>query len=279
MPDDLQAEPQRKAQAIEMGALALLAVIFLGVSLAIQNPFRQPSLEAAMKALGTIIAAGITLIMYSFLYRDNPLFKIAENLYVGVALGYSAIMTWQEALKPEVYQPIFAAPTTDALLNALLHRSVPIILGLMLLTRLSRKHGWVSRYAYAVMIGWGAGVSIPLITHSYVLKQFYAAVAPLQAAPGPQAATAPAMSLAWFLGTVAPMFGAVVLVLGTVAVLFYFFFSVEHKKVGSAVSKVGIWFLMVSFGASFGYTVMGRLSLLIGRVNFLLHDWLNIPVK
>jgi predicted phage tail protein len=104
-------------------------------------------------------------------------------------------------------------------------------------------------------------------------------VAPLQAAPGPQAATAPAMSLAWLLGTVAPMFGAVVLVLGTVAVLFYFFFSVEHKKVGSAVSKVGIWFLMVSFGASFGYTVMGRLSLLIGRVNFLLHDWLNIPVK
>jgi len=42
------------------------------------------------------------------------------------------------------------------------------------------------------------------------------------------------------------------------------------------VSKVGIWFLMVSFGASFGYTIMGRLSLLIGRVQFLLDDWLHL---
>jgi hypothetical protein len=32
---------------------------------------------------------------------------------------------------------------------------------------------------------------------------------------------------------------------------------------------VGIWVLMVAFGASFGYTVMARISLLIGRVEFL----------
>ena len=159
MPDDLQAKPQQKGQAIEMGALALLTVVFLAVSLYFQKPFSQQSFSDTMRALGTIVAAGITLVMYSFLYRDNPLFKIAENLYVGVALGYSGIITWQQALKPEVYQPIFEAPTSDALLTALLHRTVPIILGLMLVMRLSRKYGWVSRYAYAVMIGWGAGRS------------------------------------------------------------------------------------------------------------------------
>ena len=58
--------------------------------------------------------------------------------------------------------------------------------------------------------------------------------------------------------------------------LFYFFFSVEHKGVSGGISKVGIWFLMVSFGASFGYTVMGRVSLLIGRVQFLIYDWLQL---
>ena len=278
MPDDPQAMPGNKQRAIEMGVLALLVVAFLAVSLTVQKPFAQRTYGDTMKAIGLIVAAGLTLVIYSFLYRDNPLFKIAENLYVGVTLGYTAIITWQQALLPQVYEPLFAAPTSGAFYNALLHRSVPIILGIMLLTRLSRKHGWVSRYAYALMIGWGAGVSIPLVTHSYILKQLHSAVVPLQAAAGPQATTAPAiMSQAWLLSTAAPVFGALVAMIGTVSVLFYFFFSVEHKKVGSAISKVGIWFLMVSFGASFGYTVMGRLSLLIGRVQFLLFEWLKMP--
>ncbi len=67
-----------------------------------------------------------------------------------------------------------------------------------------------------------------------------------------------------------------IILVGVVAVLVYFFFSVEHTGVVGKVSRVGIWFLMISFGASFGYTIMARLSLLIGRVNFLLNDWLGI---
>ena len=42
------------------------------------------------------------------------------------------------------------------------------------------------------------------------------------------------------------------------------------------LKKLGVFFLMVSFGASFGYTVMGRISLLIGRIQFLMHDWLKL---
>jgi hypothetical protein len=63
---------------------------------------------------------------------------------------------------------------------------------------------------------------------------------------------------------------------GVIGVLVYFFFYVEHTGVAGRVSKVGIWFLMVSFGASFGYTVMARISLLIGRVTFLFEDWLHL---
>jgi hypothetical protein len=33
---------------------------------------------------------------------------------------------------------------------------------------------------------------------------------------------------------------------------------------------------MVAFGAAFGYTVMARISLLIGRMQFLLGDWLHL---
>ena len=71
-------------------------------------------------------------------------------------------------------------------------------------------------------------------------------------------------------------FSGIVMVLGVVSTLIYFYFSKEHKGAFGFVAKIGIWFIMVSFGASFGYTVMARVSLLIGRAQFLLTNWLHI---
>jgi len=260
-------------KAIELAVLLALLGVFVAVSLFRQWPFGLKGVALA-KSIGTIIAAGLTLVMFSFLYRDNPLFKVAENLYVGVALGYGAVLTWRMALREEVYKPLFMAPTTEALYAALLHRTVPIILGILLVMRISRKHAWPSRYAYGLIVGWNAGVGISLRTHTYVLRQLHAAIAPLQAAVA--TGSAAALTGPWFLDVFFPFVAALAVLIGTVAVLFYFFFSVEHGPAGKAVSKVGIWFLMVSFGASFGNTLMARLSLLIGRVQFLLDDWLMI---
>ncbi len=36
------------------------------------------------------------------------------------------------------------------------------------------------------------------------------------------------------------------------------------------IARTGIVFLMISFGAAFGYTVMARMSLLIGRLTDLI---------
>ena len=66
----------------------------------------------------------------------------------------------------------------------------------------------------------------------------------------------------------------VLLVVGVICGLVYFFFSKEHTGVFGAASRIGIWFLMVAFGAAFGYTVMARISLLIGRLGFL-GQWLT----
>lgn len=70
---------------------------------------------------------------------------------------------------------------------------------------------------------------------------------------------------------------AILIGLGTLAGLVYFFFSKEHTGlVFGGLARVGIWFLMIAFGGSFGFTVMGRISLLIGRIQFLLGDWLHL---
>ena len=66
------------------------------------------------------------------------------------------------------------------------------------------------------------------------------------------------------------------MLVGVMCTLTYFFFSIEHRGAVGGISKVGIIFLMVGFGSAFGNTVMGRVSLLIQRVDFLLSDWLRL---
>ena len=68
----------------------------------------------------------------------------------------------------------------------------------------------------------------------------------------------------------------IVVVAGTFTGLIYFFFSKEHKGAFGGAAKIGIWVIMVTFGASFGYTVMSRMSLLIGRMDFIFGDWLGM---
>jgi hypothetical protein len=65
------------------------------------------------------------------------------------------------------------------------------------------------------------------------------------------------------------------LIVGVVSALVYFYFSKEHTGLLGGTARLGIWFLMVSFGAAFGYTVMARISLLIGRMEFLIEDWIK----
>ena len=69
---------------------------------------------------------------------------------------------------------------------------------------------------------------------------------------------------------------AVVVFFGVFCGIVYFFFSKEHKGAFGAASRVGIYVLMVTFGAGFGYTVMARISLLVGRMRFLFDDWLGM---
>ena len=71
-------------------------------------------------------------------------------------------------------------------------------------------------------------------------------------------------------------FNNVLIVLGVAASLSYFFFSWESKGVLAVPSKIGRIVMMITFGAAFGNTVMGRMSLLIGRLQYLWGTWLGV---
>ncbi|MBT3602418.1 MAG: hypothetical protein HOE48_13625 [Candidatus Latescibacteria bacterium] len=216
------------------------------------------TLQIDAVGLGTIIGAGITLSLYSFLYKDNPLFKFAENLYVGVAAAYTLAQVWYPIILVDVLNPLFDLNNQIGG-NYDWRLIIPAFLGLGILTQLgSDKINWISRISFAFVVGLGAGLSIPRNIASNILAQMEPSMQPI---------TADVAGLNLLL-----------ILIGVVTVLIYFFYSVEHTGPVGVASKIGVWFLMVSFGASFGYTIMARLSLLIGRVGFLLEDWLNLPL-
>ena len=231
-----------------------LVVLILFVSVNISLLVNE-DLPMDWEGLGVVVAAGLTLALYSFLYKDNPFFKMAENLFVGVAAAYVFGQYWYPTIYGEIWVRLSGLSkgpgiSRDAWLLA------PTLLGLLMLTRFSRRFSWLSRLSFAFFVGLGAGLTIPRTISSFILAQIEATIQPLS----------------WSLAG----FNLLVILVGVVSVLIYFFFSMEHKGAVGKVSRLGIAFLMISFGASFGYTIMARLSLLIGRISFLMDDWLNV---
>lgn len=210
------------------------------------------------------IGAFITLCCFSFLYKDNPFYRIAESLFVGVSAGYYfSVVYFHQVLKPNLLAKLFPGTfATGAAAQAAPEYMliIPGILGCLMLLRFSQRFSWVSRFTVAFVMGVSTGLVIVTSAQQYLIPQIAKAIKPIVVA-----------------GDFGQSFSNFVLVVGSIACLFYFFFSTEHRgPVYGNLAKIGIWFLMISFGASFGATVMGRISLLIGRFNFLLHDWLHL---
>lgn len=196
------------------------------------------------QVLGLWTAGFLTVCVFSFLFGDNPFYKFAEHVYVGVSAGYWMCLGYWGTIVPQVQEPLMKGD---------LKSLIPLALGVMLLFQLHPKTAWVGRWPLCFLVGLYAGLNIVLTMQAQLLEQVYASINPLWGA-----------DLTWSQAAV-----NWILVVGLFTGLIYFYFSVPHEGVffGGA-ARVGIWVLMIALGASFGYTVMARVSLLIGRVQF-----------
>ncbi|KPJ73279.1 hypothetical protein AMJ52_03990 [candidate division TA06 bacterium DG_78] len=197
------------------------------------------------------ISAFLTLCIFSFLYRDNILYQFAEHLFVGLSAGYLIAITWHNQIYPNLVIPLFQEGRVIYI--------IPLAFGLFYFTRFIPKLAFLVRLPIAFLIGWGSGVIIPAVFQRDILRQTQGTLLVREAFEK------------WDTGL-----WAIVILVGVITTLIYFFFSRERKGIIKPAANIGIIFLMIGFGASFGYTVMSRISLLIGRMQFLLGDWLGI---
>ena len=197
-----------------------------------------------------------TLGVYSILYRENPISRLLEHIFIGLSVGYGIGVIWTETLLPKWWTPMVAQRQWYWVF-------APII-GLLFYFIYSRRLSWLARLAMGLIFGTSAGQFFRGFFPIY-WPQVTASFKPLR----------PAAGLDW--ADVILKNWLFVIVLFTV--MSYFFFSIPHEsKPGRALSRsagLGRWFLMIAFGAMFGNTVMARMSLFIGRVQYLLQIWIG----
>ena len=238
---------------------------------------------------GAWVAVFLTLGIFSYLYKDNPFYKISEHVFVGVSAGYWMAMAFWTQVQPNLFGRLW--PTPEGEITGFFMRAwygiydffgfilpsvfpdggidkghghdphfmyiLPFALGIMMLLSVSSKLSWLARLGIAYTVGMAAGLRAYAFLNSNVLGQIKGSAVSF-------------VDMPFFSLTGVSVFNNLIILVGTITGLLYFYFSKEHSGTFGKITRVGIYFLMISFGASFGFAVMGRISLLIGRFTDLI---------
>jgi len=202
------------------------------------------------------IGALVTLALYSILYKENPVYRVAEHAFLGLAAGYGLYAAWAFVLYPKWYQPIRN--------DGVWLWAMALVPGVMYYTIYSKRLNWMSRMVMVTMMGFEAGLIFRTWAGTY-MRQISDSFRPLF-----QPGFRPPF-LYW---------DNLIFVVALVSVMTYFFFSFEQKsRAVQRTAGLGRWLMMIAFGAMFGSTVMARLSLFIGRLWYLFAEWLHLIPK
>ncbi len=203
--------------------------------------------------LGAWLSAAMVVWIYSFAYRDNLFYKLAEHMFVGAAAGYSIALAL-DSLNRVMIKPAITTPET--FWTTSWHYVVPAILGVLMFAKYSRKYYWLARYAVAVNIAVGTGLALRTVPIANITRQITATIVPLWGSD-------PVTVLNNWL-----------LVLITIGALTYFLFTIFPRRAEGArpsplyyvyrtLYYIGIYGMMVGFGALFANTIMTRVGFLI----------------
>jgi hypothetical protein len=219
-----------------------------------------------------VLSLLFTVMILSYLVGDNAAFRLAIHVFIGVSAGYVALIVWRQIFVEQLIIPLMVGDLFEKILVI-----IPFIFGLMLLTKFSANLEWVGQPVVAFLVGTGAAAAVagavigtlfPQITNTIDLFDL-------------QRASSSALGTAANLGT------AVVILLGTVATLAYFQFTVFGKNAPSGargwlmrtIALVGQVFIVITLGALFAGAFSAALTALIDRMHSIVQffDQLLFP--
>jgi hypothetical protein len=213
--------------------------------------------------LSAIFGLILTLMIFSYLLDDNPLFRVAVYIFIGVSSGYAATVVCYQVLAPKLLAPL---RTGDP--NQLLLTIIPLFLSISLLAKLAPRISWIGNFAMALLVGVGAAAALGGAVLGTLLPQVQAAI---DAFDFRSAATA---SDAFF-----GLLNGIVMLVGTVFTVGYFHFSASRaadgtprrNRVFELVAWVGRIFIAITLGVLFAGVYMSALTAMIERLGFVIN--------
>jgi hypothetical protein len=212
--------------------------------------------------IGVIVGFIFTLLVFSYILGDNPLFRFTIHIFIGVAAGYAGIVVIYNVLLPRLIVPLFSADRGEQLLTL-----VPILLSLLLLAKLSPRLARLGNIPMAYLVGAGAAAAIGGTVIGTLFPQSTATINLFDL----QAARETGTSIG------AQFIDAVVILVGTLTTLAYFHFGVRSRPDRQpqrqawidGLGQVGSVFIAIAFGVLFAGVYAASLTALVQRLYFL----------
>ena len=193
----------------------------------------------------------LMLMIYSYpLYKENPVYRFAEHLYIAVMLAVSLTVNFSNVMRMCI----------TPLMQGNITMIVPLVMGLMIYTMLIPEYRWVSRYPIALLVGAGFGLGI----RGSIGPNIQDAIVSTITRPTDGGA------MAWI--------NFLYIAVGLICSVLYFLLTYEHSGALQAPTRIGRLFIMVALGAYFGNTVLFRFTMLTGRAQFFLQVLKLIPM-
>lgn len=217
----------------------------------------------SIELFSALVGLILTLMVFSYLIGDNPLFRIAVYLFIGVASGYAATVIWHYVLVPKLFQPLTARDP-----NQLLLAIVPLMFSLSLLTKLSPRISWIGNFAMAVLVGVGAAAAVGGALLGTVVPQVQASIDAFDWRAAGSGGDAIRM-----------LFEGTVMFFGTVLTLASFHFSARRSADGTPqrnsilewIAWLGRIFIAITLGALFAGVYMAALTAMIERLSSVIN--------
>jgi len=212
-----------------------------------------------------VISFLFTLLIFSYVLGDNPLFRIAVYIFIGVSAGYIAVVAWWQVVMPRLVYPFMSAISSGTLLQVVLIL-VPLLGALMLLV-FPHVTG-LGRIPMAFLVGVGAAVTIAGAVIGTIIPQIQGTINAFDMG----------VTRAQNIGFVEAVSNATIILAGTVLTLSYFHFSARQKADGSmhrlgaieAMAWGGRVFIGIALGAVFAGVYAAALTALIERISSLI---------
>lgn len=215
--------------------------------------------------IGLSLGFLLTILVFSYLLGDNPFFRLAIHIFIGVAAAYVAIITINNVLIPRLIIPLITGSRGERLLSILLF--IPSLFLFLKVTPL-RKYG---TWSVAILVGIGAAAAVGGAITGTLFPQILGTINSVD----PSAYTI--INSGWDQAI-----NGFIIVLGTISTLIYFHYGTQDTPgqnenrlpIIEHIGNIGKIFMAVTFGALYAGVILSSLAALVERISSL-WDFLN----